>query len=210
MRQTRGLRWALFAVAVGVIGAVAVGALVVAGDALRLGPPPAPPPDEEAVERGQALDWSEDLHHIGVSAEALRRDWNDAIDSLGFGHELEPFTFPEQPYGMGAETNVFPDGTEFEVIEHPDGFVSRMELRGEPADIDEAADYLGMVYALIQATSGLDREQAVAFAGAELGLDETIDEADHSARATHDEVVYEFATFHGEWRLWAGSARDVE
>lgn len=199
-------RWLVLAGAVvGVLVVLVVVALAVRGD----GVDPAPSVGEGQRAPGQALDWSDDLDHIGVSAEDFRRDWNRLVDEVGFGHELDPFTFPAQPYGMGAETQSFPDGAELEVIEHPEGYVSRMELRGEPADVDAAADYLGMVYALIHATSGTDRAETMAFAADELGIDETIDEADHTERARRDGVAYEFDTFHGQWRLWAGSSHDT-
>ncbi len=213
-RRRRGrTRPSFTAVVVAVVVAVAVAALVVvAGDEGPTPEPVAPEPpagDPPGERAGETPDWSEELAHIDVTAEEFRHDWNRLVDDLGFGHELEPLTLPERPHGMGAETRPFPDGAELEVIAHPEGFLSRMELRGEPADVDEAVDYLAMVYALIHATSGLDDDEVRAFAADELGLDETVADTDRTARARLNGVAYEFDTFQGQWRLWAGSADDA-
>ena len=215
-RRRGRARSSLTAVVVAVLVLVAVvavaGIVVVAGDE-GLAPErvdrellTGDPPGERA---GETLDWSEELAHIDVTAEEFRQDWNRLVADLGFGHELEPLTLPERPHGMGAETQAFPDGAEIEVIAHPEGVLSRMELRGEPAEVDEAVDYLAMVYALIHATSGRDADEVRAFAADELGLDESVADTDRTARARLDGVAYEFDTFRGQWRLWAGSAEDA-
>ena len=205
--------WFGLAAVVAVLAALtAVAVIVVVASPDGVGPERViaePPVGEQPRETpSEALDWSEVLAHIDVTAQDFRRDWNRFVEALGFGHELDQFTFPEHPYGMGAQTHAFPDGSELEVIEHPDGFLSRMELRGEPTDVDEAVDYLAMVYALIHATSGMDTDEVVAFAGTELGLDETVDEGNHTQRARIDGVAYEFNAFQGQWLVWAGSTDD--
>ena len=195
-----------------VLAVVAVGVIVVAGDERVAPEPVAPEPltgDPPGERAGETPDWSAQLASIDVTAEEFRQDWNRLVADLGFGHELEPLTLPERPHGMGAETQAFPDGAEIEVIAHPEGVLSRMELRGEPAEVDEAVDYLAMVYALIHATSGRDADEVRAFAADELGLDESVADTDRTARARLDGVAYEFDTFRGQWRLWAGSAEDA-
>ena len=205
-------RWVL-ATVVAVVATLAVVAMIFVASDDGAGPErvTAEPPVGEQPRKteAEALDWSEILAHIDVTADDFRRDWNSLIDAVGFGHELEPLTLPKQPHGMGAETRAFPDGSELEIIEHPDGYLSRMELRGEPADVDEAADYLAMVYALVHATSGMNPDEVVEFVEAELGLDETVDETEHTERARLDGVAYEFDAFQGQWSLWAGSPDDA-
>ncbi|QBI19966.1 hypothetical protein ER308_10610 [Egibacter rhizosphaerae] len=200
----RAMRFVLL-VAVGVI--VLLVAFPRAGND---GEPPSQPEGGGPAEAGQdTLDWSEELDHIEVTARDFRADWNRLVDELDFGHELQPFAFDHERRRMGVEAQRFPDGSELEVVEHPDGYVSRMELRGEPTDVDEAADYVAMVYALIHATSGMGTDEVRAFAGAELGLDETLDATNHSEQGDLGGVAYEADAFQGQWLVWAGSAHDA-